>query len=197
MEKGNYLNSILRSQKTVFTSKDLALIWQEPLTAKTWVRIQYYIRKGDLFRVRNGIYTKKEDYNRLELATRIYAPSYVSFETVLVKEGLIFQYYENISVASYLDREVTVDHQIYTFRKVKTKVLVNSVGVDHSDETSIATKERAFLDILYVNSDYHFDNLGGLQWEKVFELLPIYGIKRLEKQVNTIYKTASEEHHAP
>ena len=40
------------------------------------------------------------DYNRLELATRIFTPAYVSFETVLAKEGLIFQYYNKITAAA-------------------------------------------------------------------------------------------------
>jgi uncharacterized UPF0160 family protein len=133
----------------------------------------------------------------LELATRIFTPSYVSFETVLVTEGLIFQYYEKIYVASYLDREISVDDQTYTYRKVKTSVLVNSLGVDQIDETSIASKERAFLDTLYTHSDYQFDNLRDLDWEKIFTILPIYSNKRMAKSVNRIYQIESHKSHDP
>jgi hypothetical protein len=133
----------------------------------------------------------------LELATRIFTPSYVSFETVLVTEGLIFQYYEKIYVASYLDREISVDDQTYTDRKVKTSVLVNSLGVDQIDETSIASKERAFLDTLYTHSDYQFDNLRDLDWEKIFTILPIYSNKRMAKSVNRIYQIESHKSHDP
>ena len=39
----------------------------------------------------------------------------------------------------------------------------------------IASKERAFLDMLYLYKEYHFDNLESINWEKVAEILPIYG----------------------
>jgi hypothetical protein len=67
------------------------------------------------------------------------------------------------------------------------------VGVEQVSETSIATKERAFLDTLYINSDYQFDNLRSVNWEKVFEILPIYFNKRLEKEVNGLYKTVNDK----
>jgi predicted transcriptional regulator of viral defense system len=193
MNKGDFLTSILRSTKTVFSSKDIALLWHDPGTSATRERLSYYIEKGELYRIRKGFYAKDKEYNRIELATRIYTPSYVGFETVLAKEGMIFQYYDKIYVASYLDREVTIDSQTYSFRKVKTTVLVNAVGVEQADETSIASKERAFLDTLYSNSDYQFDNLRDLNWEKVLEILPIYTNKRMEKRVNNLYQTAIEK----
>jgi len=53
----------------------------------------------------------------------------------------------------------------------------------------MATPERAFLDVLYLNKDYYFDNLSGLNWEKVFEILPVYeGNKRMERRVKEQYK---------
>ena len=191
MGKGEYLAAILKSNKTVFTFKDIALLWRETASPATRVRINYYVNKGDLIKLRKGIYAKSKDYNRLELATRIFTPAYVSFETVLAKEGLIFQFYEKIYVASYVTREITVDGQIYVLRKIKNSVLTNPLGVKHSEETSIADKERAFLDTLYVNADYHFDNLSGVDWEKVFEILPIYENKRMEKRVNRLHQEAA------
>jgi predicted transcriptional regulator of viral defense system len=193
MNKGYYLSSILRSNKTVLSYKDIALLWHEPGNDATWVRIHYYIKKGELYRIRKGLYAKDRNYNRLELATRIYTPSYVSFETVLAKEGLIFQYYEKIFVASYQNREIIVDGQSFEFRRMKISVLVNPVGVENVNETSMASQERAFLDTLYTKTDYQFDNLRSINWEKVFEILPVYRNKRLEKKVNSLYKT-TEEH---
>jgi len=51
----------------------------------------------------------------------------------------------------------------------------------------MATKERAFLDRIYVSKDYHFDNLNALDWNKVFEILPIYNNKRMEKKVKQYF----------
>ena len=192
MQKGNYLTAILRSNKTVFSTKDIALLWSEPGTAAARVRLNYYVKHGELYRVRKGLYAKNRDYNRLELATRIFTPSYVSFETVLAQEGLIFQYYDRIFVASYLVREITVDQQTYSYRKIKTGVLINNIGVESINETSIAGKERAFLDTLYVNADYQFDNIHSINWEKVFEILPIYQNQRVARKVNNLYQKAGE-----
>lgn len=196
MRKGEYLAAILKSNKTVFTFKDIALLWGETASPATRVRINYYVRKGELIKLRRGIYAKSENYNRFELATRIFTPAYVSFETVLAKEGLIFQLYEKIFVASYVTREITINRQVYAFRRLKTSVLTNPLGVEHREETSIAVKERSFLDTLYVNADYHFDNLSGVDWEKVFEILPMYANKRMEKRVNRLHQETFPDHTA-
>jgi len=193
MEKGDYLSAILRSNKTVFTLKDIALLWHEPATSAVRVRLNYFAGRGDLVRIRKGLYAKDRYYNRLELATRIFTPAYVSFETVLAKEGVIFQFYEPIYVASYLTREVRVDEQTYVYQKMKANVLVDSTGIIHADETSIATKERALLDMLYIHADYHFDHLQSLNWEDVFEILPIYENRRMAKVMNKLYKQTREQ----
>ena len=193
MQKGNYLAAILRSNKTVISSKDIALLWNEPSTAAARVRLNYYFKHGDLYRIRKGLYAKSRGYNCLELATRIFTPSYVSFETVLAQEGLIFQYYDKIFVATYLTREITVDQQAFSYRKIKTGVLINNLGVENVSETSIATKERGFLDTLYVNADYQFGNIRSLNWERVFEILPVYHNQRMAKKVKALYEKSSEQ----
>ena len=192
MNKGNYLTAILRSTKTVFSSQDIALLWNEQGNNSARVRLNYYVRKGDLYRIRRGLYAKDKNYNKTELATRIFTPSYVSFETVLAQEGVTFQFYSQIFVASYLTREVTIDNQTYSFKQIQKHILTNSTGIIHKDESSIATRERAFLDTLYINTDYFFDNLAGLDWEKVFAIVPIYQNKSMTRRVQELYgKTMS------
>lgn len=191
--KGDYLSALLKSKKTIFTYKDIALIWREEASPTTLVRINYYINKGELIKLRKGIYAKNKHYDRLELATRIFTPSYISFETVLVREGLIFQVYERIFVASYLTREITIDDQVYSFRKIKDPVLTYPLGVNHENNRSLASKERAYLDTLYTHIDYHFDDLQVLDWEKVFDILPVYDNKRLENKVSQIFKLIQKE----
>ena len=193
MKKGDYLAAILKSDKTIFTFKDVALLWQEEATSATQVRINYYVNKGELIKLRKGIYAKNQQYNKIELATRIFTPSYVSFETVLAREGLIFQIYEKIFVASYLSREIEIDDQVYSFHRIKLPVLTYPLGVTHDNNQSLAVRERALLDTLYIKKDYHFDNLQALDWEKVFDILPVYENKRLEKRVNKIYQQVNEE----
>lgn len=191
MGKGDYLTAILRSPKTVFTYGDIFLLWGEQSSNSARVRLNYYVRNGDLYRIRRGMYAKDKNYNKTELASRIFTPSYVSFETVLAKEGVTFQYYSQIFIASYLSREILIDQQIYSFKKIKDDILTNPLGIENKDELSIATKERAFLDTLYINTDYYFDNLGSLNWDKILEMVEIYQNKRMLKKVKELYAIAS------
>ena len=89
--KGEYLEVLLRSPKTVFTTKDVCLLWGEEREQTVSGRLNKYVRAGKLIRVHRGIYAKDKNYNHFELATRIYTPSYISFETVLTRAGINFQ----------------------------------------------------------------------------------------------------------
>ena len=180
---------ILRSNKSVFTFKDIMLVSEQTDAGLLKRRINYYVKKGELYHIRRGIYAKDKDYNKFELATKIYTPSYICFETVLVREGIIFQHYEQIFIASYLTREVVCDNRLYSFRKIKDSILTNHSGIENKGNFFISSKERAFLDTVYLNKDYHFDNLSSLDWEKVFELVQIYKNKKMLNRVNKYYKS--------
>ena len=186
--KGEYLGVLLRSPKTVFTTKDIALLWGESAENAIRVRLSKYVKAGKLIRVHRGVYVKDKNYDRFELATRIYTPAYVSFETVLTRSGVNFQYYGNIFVASYVSRELTIGEQNISFVRMKRDVLINAAGIDQRGEYSIATKERAFLDRIAVSKEYHFDHLDVLNWDKVFEMLPMYHNGRMEKKVREYHK---------
>ena len=178
----------MRSPMTVFTTKDIALLWGEKNETKARVRLSNYVKIGKLIRVRRGIYVKDKNYDRYELATRIFTPAYISFETVLTRAGINFQYYENIFVASYITRDIVVDGQNISFIKMKDYVLSDTSGIESVQDAPIATKERAFLDRICISNDYHFDHLDVLDWEKVIELLPIYRNKRMNAKVRKYFE---------
>lgn len=188
MEKG-FLKTILRSEQTVFTFKDFLLMWGgiDAKTAKE--RVNYYVKSGDLYSIRRGIYAKNRNYDRFELATKIYTPAYISFETVLGHAGVTFQYYSQIFVASYQTRDIIADDQKIVYRTLKSAILTNSAGIENKANYAIASPERAFLDVVYLSKDYHFDQLSTLNWEKVKEILQIYGnSKRMSDRVSHYYR---------
>jgi len=187
MEKADILN-ILRSDKTVFSFQDILLASNDKKPNLLIRRLNYYIQKGELYSIRKGLYAKDKNYNKLEAANKIFTPSYISFETVLAKAGVTFQYYSQVFAASYLTREITADGQRYSYRKIKDSVLTDNTGIEQKDNYAIATPERAFLDIGYLNKDYHFDNLSILDWNKILEILPIYVNKRMEKDIKSYQK---------
>lgn len=187
MGKADILN-ILKSNSTVFSFKEILLTSGEDNPALLRRRIYHYIKNGQLFGIRRGLYAKDKNYNKLELATKIFIPAYVSFETVLAEAGVIFQHYSQIFVASYQAKEINCDGQIFSFRKLKTNIINNNAGIENKSFYSIASKERAFLDVVYLNKDYHFDNLSPLDWDKVFSFLPMYENKRMAKKVSQYYE---------
>ena len=186
--KGEYLEVLLRSPQTIFSSKDVALMWGEENENIIKNRLNKYVKSGKLFKVRRGLFAKDKNYNRYELATRINTPSYISFETVLGSSGMTFQYYGNIFVASYIKRNMEVDGQRIEFVRMKDYVLSNTLGIENSDGYAKATKERAYLDTIYRSKKYYIDNESPLDWDKVFEILPIYHNKRMEKTVKKYYE---------
>ncbi len=195
--KGEYLEVLLRSPKTVFSTQDAALLWGEEKESTINVRLNKYVKAGKLIRVRRGLYVKDKNYDRFELATRICTPSYVSFETVLNRQGINFQYYSTIFVATYINREMEVDGQKIDFIRMKDYVLSNTAGIEHVAGYAVASKERAFLDRVYISKDYHFDNLDALNWDKVFEILPIYHNKRMEKKIKIYFEYYKKDKPTP
>ncbi len=189
-KKGDYLNILLRSKQTVFSTKDISLLWGEKASSALKVRLAYYVRNKKLIHLYHGYYAKDDKYNRLELATKIHSPSYVSMETVLAEQGLIFQFYQRIFIASYLTREKNIDGQKYSYQRIKSSVLESAKGVFLRDNYYIASKERAFLDTVYVRKNYHFDNLSGLNWDEIHEILPLYKNISMEKRIKRYQKDA-------
>lgn len=184
----NDLLKIYRLENSVFTFKDISLLWQETNPDLVKARVNYYVRTKQLYHLRRGIYARDENYNKLELAIKIYTPSYISLETVLQKEGIIFQFYKNFFVVSYLTREISCDGQVYSYKKIKDAVLINLEGIEKQSNFYIASKERAFLDTLYLFQNYHFDNLTLIDWEKCRQMVKIYDNKSLAAAFNSYYR---------
>jgi len=178
--------AVYKDIRTVFRLRDIAMLINEADFQSLNKKLNYYVRTGRLQNPRKGIYTKP-DYTPEELACTIYTPSYISLEFVLQKTGIIFQYDSRITVVSYLSRSIVVDDRNCLFRKIRGEILINTAGIMRQDNhINIATAERAFLDLFYLDTDYYFDNLNPLNKQLVYELLPLYKSKALGTRVKKI-----------
>ena len=184
----NLIAKVYQSPKTILTTKDLALLWEETKQNNLKAKIAYYVKQKTLIRLTRGVFAKDKKYDSKELATSIYIPSYISFETVLREAGIIFQHYESIFVAGPWSKTMTVDKRAVTFRKLKDTILYNSAGIRNQGNYSIATHERAFLDTIYLFPKYYFDNLKPVNWERCFELVKIYNNQQLVKRLRNYRK---------
>ena len=103
--------------------------------------------------------------------------------------GMVFQHDRTIFIASYQTKEIRCDEQLYNFKRLKSFILTNNDGIEIKENYSIASPERAFLDLLYLNKEYHFDNFAPLDWDKVYALLPLYGgNSRMKKNLKKYYQ---------
>ena len=179
--------------QTVFSLDEISQLFPDLTYESVRDRLYYFTKVGKLKRLHQGIYAK-EGYNPLELANKLYKPSYISLETVLAKGNVVFQYYETIFAVSYLTRTVTLTGATIQYRQMKGDVLTNLQGIEQKEGYFIATLERAFLDAIYIYKNYHFDNLGAIDWKRVAELKKIYKNKVFEKRVERYYLIYKENY---
>jgi hypothetical protein len=141
-------------------------------------KISYYNKRGYLQRLTKGLYAISGHPVQLkEFAAMVYAPSYISFETALYHHGIIFQVHpQEIDIAYKKTQKVYFDSLDITLslRSLKTDILMNPEGLEYRDNYTMASAERAFLDMIYLHASYYFDHLDGLDLQRLRELVPLY-----------------------
>lgn len=179
--------SLINSNKTVFSLADLGKIAK--ITEKKYLKLLVFrlVFRGELKRICRGYYGLRDDYDPWELANKIFSPSYVSLETVLFKEGVIFQDYSNtISSVGTNKREKKIGGRIFLYYKIKNEILLNPLGVKHVANYIVAEKERAIGDMIYLHPNYHFDNLTGVDKKKLHKIADIYNNKRVYQEIKKL-----------
>lgn len=181
----NLTYSINKLPQTVFSAREIALILGETNSDVVKSKINYYVKRKELFTLRRGIYSKDEKFDDFELATKLYTPAYISFHTILAKRGIVFQYDSRVHTASYLNRELDVSGVKIYYRKIALEILHNPTGIIYEGNYPEATLERAFLDTIYVEGKRHFDNLDPIDFEKCEEMLSIYDNRLTKKDIKS------------
>ena len=127
--KNNIILSLYKKPQTVFTLQEIALLFPEIPYGNLKKRMSYFAKSGAIKKLSRGIYAK-DQFDVLELANKIYTPSYISLETVLQKAGVTFQYYESIFAITYVSRTVKVDKYTIEYRRIRTEVLLDKQGIE-------------------------------------------------------------------
>ncbi len=186
--KPDIILAIYSDNRTVFRLKDVAMLTGETSLQSLSKKLNYHVKTGKLQNPRKGIYTKP-NYNREEMACTVFTPTYLSLEYVLQKAGVLFQFDSRITAIGNLSRTIEIESQTYVFRKIKSSLLVETTGIlQKENKVNIATLERAFLDLVYLNSETYFDNLNPLNKEAVFKLLPMYQSKTMNERIIKLFK---------
>jgi len=191
--ENNILLNLYKRPETVFTLNDVIMLFPSLSYKRIQNSLYYYTKIGKLLSPYHGIYAKSK-YQEYELVNKLYSPSYLSFETVLEPAGVVFQHYKTIYAASYITRTIQLGDICIQYRRMKKTMLTCIDGIERKEGYFIATIERAFLDAVYVYKNYHFDNLGVINWEKIMRMLPLYKNASFENRIKSYYKLYREDY---
>lgn len=169
----NKLDLLLKSGQKLFHTQDLSLLWKMTNRNTLYTAIKRLVKKGVLITVRKGLYSvlPVSEIDKIRLGPAlIHRYCYLSTETVLAEEGIIFQKVYPITFVSAVSEKIEIADSTYLFRKLKEKCLFSFEGINKEGELFIAEKARAVADILYFNPSYHFDNRLDIDWDRVKEI---------------------------
>jgi len=172
------IDTLLKLREKLFHTNDLALLWGITNKNTLYTTIKRYAQKGILIRIHKGFYSTvpvaQIDPFKLAIGY-IHQFAYVSCETVLIREGIIFQKENYLTLVSSISKKFTIDNRSYFVRKLTDNYLYNDCGIDNIEGLMTASVERAVADLLYFNKNYFFDNKKKIDWKKVNKIQKVIG----------------------
>ena len=160
---------------SIFTHDQIEAILS-PHVNNVNAKISYMVKKGELLRLKKGVYAFSKEYqthpiDMISVANILYAPSYVSFEYALSYYGLIPErVYEVTSATMRMKKEFSTPVGRFTYKVVPLQAY--ALGVDWIyDKTHggklIATAEKALCD--KIKSDRGIGRLSQAKLEMYLE----------------------------
>ena len=173
-------------------------------------KISLETKKGNLIRIKRGLYTDNLKVDAPIIANICYEPSYISFEYALYYYGLIPEHVSVYTSACFNkknNKTYITPNAIFEYRSVPNSAFnygilyeKNEAGINYK----IASKEKALCDILYSNYPIRtitdlktllFDSLrideyefAKLDFKFIIEIAPFYH----SNSINTLAKYAKE-----
>jgi predicted transcriptional regulator of viral defense system len=183
-------NLLLQSGQNVFNIDNLSVIWGQKKRSDTVQSVRNYVKSGQLFRLRRGLYTlNKDSLDVFEVANKAWTPSYVSGQTILAKHGTTYQSISTVHSISPTSKKIMIEGTIFLFHMVKEEIFYNQLGIENRHGIYFASLERAVADLLYYSGgNWQFENLENVNWEKLKEIALIYGQKILVERVLELEK---------
>lgn len=192
MNNQTNIEKLIYSGKRVFTTDDLAVIWEISDRKKLIGRIKYYLRQKRLIHIHKGIYAYG-DFSTLDVAQKLVPMSYLSLYTTSQMYGLSFQFHSTIFCISLSSKKYNIDGQGYEYHKIKDSIFFNELGLINENGLTLANKERTICDLLYFFPSFAFDNLRDIDIQKLQKISNIYGNKQLEYRVEDLINSFNKK----
>jgi hypothetical protein len=164
------MSELLQSDRKLFHTNDLAILWGITNKHNLYITITRYIAKGVLFPIYKGLYSTvpTSSLDPLELGTAIiHRYTYLTTESVLAQGGIISQTVYDYTFVADRPKRISAGGWSFRFRRLKDDYLYHPAGVASQNGTFIASTERAVADMLYFNPKYHFDVPESIDFDKV------------------------------
>jgi predicted transcriptional regulator of viral defense system len=122
------------------------------------VKINSMLRKGEIIRVKKGLYVLGEPYTkgrfyRETLSNLIYGPSYISLEYALSFYGMIPERTETITaVTNKRNKVFNTPVGCFTYRYIRPDLYphgITIIGLNAKHNITIASREKVLADVLY------------------------------------------------
>lgn len=154
------LDTLIKSDRKLFHTQDLALLWRISDRNTLYTTIKRYVAKGILIAIHKGLYSTLEisKLSPVELAVAmIHDYAYVSCETILARNGIIAQEINTLTLVSRKSAKFKAGNVLILVRKMADKLLYNSNGIVRVGNVFEATPQRAMADMRYFAPKYHYD----------------------------------------
>lgn len=164
------LNVLLKQNRKLFHTRDLALLWGISNQNTLYTTISRYLKRKILSQIHKGYYSLLpiEEVDRFEMgAGFLHRYCYVGTETILSQEGIIQQKIYPLTYISEVSESFKLGNFTYLCRKLQPLFLYNSLGIYEKNKVLFSDTTRAVCDLLYYNPHYHLDNRQLIDWEKV------------------------------
>ena len=172
------LRTLKSLNKDYYTIADLEKIFALS-RGSLFVTLSRLQKAGEIIRLRKGLYQLPKAPIKWErIASGIYQPSYISFETALAKYGILSQIPYALTLATTnRPKKIITQGRLIEYRRLKKELFF---GFSLEDSVYLASPEKALLDELYFVSkgratlDLDELDLGEIGRKKFLELTKTY-----------------------
>lgn len=171
------IDKLLKANQKLFHTSDIALLWGITNKNTLYTTIKRYITKGVLIPIHKGFYSTVpiDEIDPIRVGVGyLHNFAYLSCESVLFNNGIIFQQSIPLTLVSFRSVRFVIAGQEYLVRQLVDKFLYNPLGVTEINGIYQATTERAVADLFYFAPHYYLDNRDKINWQEV---------KKIQKEV--------------
>ena len=143
-----YLDLRKLIEGNVFSMLDVAKLFPDEKPEAIRTQLYRLVKKGHIFPIKRGLYSfDKSRVDELELAGKLYSPSYISLETALNYYGVIPDVPIAVrSVTPITTKKIETGLGDYYYLKIDSKLFFGFSQTPFA----IAHKEKALLDYFYL-----------------------------------------------